>query len=233
MPIQIKPQIEALQEFTNFTKKVLKNNNQITPTDFFNDYINIQRSCLPSLKRDMFCHEADKFVTELEEKNHHDFAGIVISSLCKLTDLIPDLHEYFAIKGYKLAKANGDVLHSMARLNELRKIYYKRPERLKDYLNVMYAQENCLKKLAYDYNSAISTYHSITRPPAKQEEYKTMLAYVQTELAKITKRKHPHQAIKKLNNAREIFLGKGNQKSVEYIDMLLNEIQIQLKNSNL
>jgi hypothetical protein len=229
MQIKIEPQLKALQEFTNFTKKILKNNNQMTPIDFSKDFRNIQKNCLPSMKRDMFCYEADKFATQLEETKQHDFAGIVISSLCKLTDFIPEWQEHFALKGYKIAKANGDILHKMARLNDLRKIYYQNPNRVKEYLSVMYAQENCLKKLTYDYDSAISTFHSINRTPAKQGEYKTMLAFVQTELAKLTKKRHPHQAKIKLNNAREIFVENGNKQSVKYIDMLLNEIQSQRK----
>jgi hypothetical protein len=226
---KIIPPMQALEEFSKFKNAVFKNSAQMTPVEFSKGYRDIQKNCLPSLKRDVFCREAEKFASELVENKSTDFAGIIMSSLCKLTDFYPQLQEGFAIKGYHIARANGDILHEMARLNDLRKIYYQKPDRVKDYIGVMYAQEGCLKQLVYNYDSAVSTYHSIQRTPASQKEYKTMLAFVQTELAKLTKRKHPVGAMNKLVNAREIFVENNNKQSVQYIDMLLGEIRMQLK----
>jgi hypothetical protein len=147
-------------------------------------------------------------------------------------DFNPRLQEGLAIKGYHIAKTNGDILHEMARLNDLRKIYYQDPDRVKNYLGVMYAQEGCLKKLAFNYESAVSTYHSIMRTPASPKAYKTMLAFVQTEIAKLTKRRHPLGAMNKLISAREIFVEDKNKQSVRYIDMLLREINDQIKTNS-
>ena len=52
----------------------------------------------------------------------------------------------------------------------------------------------------------------MARNAAPQRDYKLMLAHVQTEIGKITKRKHPLDAKSKLISAREIFNTRGYQK---------------------
>lgn len=59
---------------------------------------------------------------------------------------------------------------------------------------------------------------------ASRTDYENMLAYVQTEIGKLTRKKHPQDAYNKLINAREIFEKRGNYQSVGYIDMLISKI---------
>ena len=195
-----------LEQFSRF---VFDNQNQISPRIFAEEFGKIERQYLIEKQKDLFCSEADRFAGQLAEHENNDFAGIIMSALCKLTQLFPEKQEPFAIKGYKIAKANGDPIHMMARLNDLR---YK-------------ALEKCLKELTKNYANAIKSYKSVTRQAAKQRDYEQMLAHVQTEIGKITKRKHPHDARAKLLSAREIFKQHGNTKNVKYINMLLSEIE--------
>lgn len=211
-----------LERFSTF---VLGNQNQMSPQVFAEEFGKIQRLYLIEKQKDLFCSEADKLAGQLVEHKNNDFAGIIMSALCKLTQFFPEKQEPFAIKGYEIAKANGDSIHMMARLNDLRKIYYRRPEKLYQYIQVLYKQEKCLKELTRNYDNAVNSYQSVTRQAAKQRDYEQMLAHVQTEIGKITKRKHPHDAKAKLLSAREIFEQRGNHKNVEYINMLLNEIE--------
>ena len=205
-----------LEQFSRF---VFDNQNQISPRIFAEEFGKIERQYLIEKQKDLFCSEADRFAGQLAEHENNDFAGIIMSALCKLTQLFPEKQEPFAIKGYKIAKANGDPIHMMARLNDLRKIYYRRSEKLYK------ALEKCLKELTKNYANAIKSYKSVTRQAAKQRDYEQMLAHVQTEIGKITKRKHPHDARAKLLSAREIFKQHGNTKNVKYINMLLSEIE--------
>ena len=55
-----------------------------------------------------------------------------------------------------------------------------------------------------------------------------MLAYVQTEIGKLTRKKHPNDAKRKLLSAREYFVENNNEQSVRYIDLLLGKIEKQL-----
>lgn len=202
-----------------------------TPENFTKYFSEIQKKYLSAHQRDVFCLEADSLGAQMLEEKKFDFAGIIYSALCKLTQYFPEQLEMFARKGFLSAKANKDPIHMMARLNDLRKIYFRNPDKLYEYIQVLYKQEKCLKELTQNYEKAVSSYQSVNRIPAPREDYEVMLAHVQTEIGKITKRKHPHDAKAKLISAREIFKNKGNLKSVEYINMLLSEIKQATSNT--
>lgn len=218
--------------FNKFSRFIAESGESLSPKQFSKEFIAFQRQALSSQSRDVFCSQADKLAENMLQDNNNDFAGIIYSSLCKITEFIPNELEKFALRGYEVAKSNGDYVHMMARLNDLRKVYTRRPEKLYDYIQVLYKQEKCLKQLTNHYDKSVGTYQSVIRKPASQEEYRQMLAYVQTEIGKLTKKKHPNDAMKKLLNAREIFLQSGNKQSVDYIDMLIREIQMSLKPAN-
>ena len=76
-----------------------------------------------------------------------------------------------------------------------------------------------------NYEECVTNFQSVIRKPASQEQYEKMLAYVQTEIAKLTKKKHPNDALNKLMSARHIFEKQNNEQSLKYIDMLINEIR--------
>ena len=62
---------------------------------------------------------------------NNDFAGIIMRCLVsKLTQFFQKNKNPLQLKGMKSQKANGDPIHMMARLNDLRKIYYRRPEKI-------------------------------------------------------------------------------------------------------
>ena len=195
---------------------------------FSKDFGKYEKGYLKIRAEDEFCRQADDLATKLVEQNNTDFAGIIMSSLCKLTEFIPAQLEKFALRGYEIAKANGDHVHMMARLNNLRKVYMNRPEKLYDYIQVLYKQEKCLKQLTRQYEVSAKSYNSVFRKVASKRDYEMMLAYVQTEIGKLTKKKFPQDARAKLLSAREIFAQRGNKQSVNYINMLLKEIKIQL-----
>ena len=144
----------------------------------------------------------------------------------KLT-IFPENKNPFAIKGYEIAKANGDPIHMMARLNDLRKTYYRRPEKLYQYIQVLYKKKNSLKELTRNYDNAVNSYQSVTRQSCKQRDYEQMLAHVSNRKSvKLQKEKRPHDAKSKLLSAREIFEQRGNTKNVEYINMLLLKLRL-------
>ncbi len=121
----------------------------------------------------------------------------------------------------------------MARLNSLRKIYYRKHNKLREYIQVLYKQEKCLKYLTENYEAATQGYHSLLRAPASKKEYLQMLAHVQVEISKITKRLHPQEAIDRLNSAEEIFHSLGNNLHDDYISMLISEAkQVILRKSS-
>lgn len=207
-------------KFKNFSEFILANRKTVSPRVFSQHYSPFIRA----MKRDEFCAESEKLATALTKENENGFAGIIYSTLCKVTEFFPNELEKFALKGYEVAKSNGDYVHMMARLNNLRKVYANRPDRLYDYIQTLYKQEKCLKQLTRHYEECVQGFQSVIRKPATLEQYESMLAYVQTEIAKLTKRKHPYDALNKLMSARHIFEQQNNTQSIKYIDMLISEI---------
>lgn len=209
----------------NFSKFLQNNRGQLSPQEFAEKFGKVQRQYLTSKQKDLFCTEADILAEQMVKEENHDFAGIIFSALCKITRYFPEKLEFFALKGLKIAKIKGDFVHMMARLNDLRKVYYRNPEKLFEYVQTLYQQEKCLKELTKNYDEAITSYNTVTRQAAPKKDYELMLAHVQTEIGKITKRKHPHDAMKKLLSARETFETRGYTQNVQYINMLLSEIR--------
>lgn len=218
------PQYSSITGIQRFSSVVLNDNCTMTPKIFADELGKVKKIYLKNNQYDLFCEEANCFADKLISSERNDLAGIIISSLCKLTEFIPEKLEKFAQKGYEIAKRNGDYVHMMSRLNNLRKIYQGHPDRLYDYVQVLYKQEKCLKELTFHYDTAVGSYHSLVRKPATKNEYEVMLAYVQTEIGKLTRKKHPEDALKKLLNARDIFEKHKNYRNVGYIDMLILKI---------
>lgn len=209
-----------ISKFQAFSQFILENRNTITPRVFSQHYSKFVKK----MERDAFCSESEKLAETLCTTEGNNFAGIIYSTLCKLTEFFPNELENFALKGYEVAKANGDYVHMMARLNNLRKVYINRPDKLYNYIQVLYKQEKCLKQLTNHYDECMESYNSIIRNPATKEQYTDMLAHVQTEIAKLTRKKHPHDAMRKLLSAREIFYTQNDEKSLQYVDFLISEI---------
>lgn len=219
-----------LETFTDF---IQQNRQNLTPQKFSKKFIKLQNSISNRQEQDLFFLESDKLAQTFVEQKEGDIASIIYSTLCRMTEFIPNQLERFAQKGYEVAKTKGDNIHMMARLNNLRKVYYRRPDKLKQYLNVLYNQEACLANITQNYEQTVSGYQSLIRKPATREQYEQMLAHVQTEIAKLTKRKHPQEALEKLLSAREIFQQRGNNQSVSYIDMLIKETECLLSENNI
>lgn len=216
---------KILPDFGMFTEFVLKNQKQISPRNFSQELGKIQKEFVLAKQRKLFCKEADELATKLVAEENGDFAGIIYSALTKLTEFFPKELEIYAKKGYAVARKNGDYVHMMARLNNLRKVYMDQPDRLYDYIQTLYAQEKCLRKLSKSYETAADTYKTISRKAASKEDYQKMLAYVQTEIGKLTWKKHPNDAMRKLINAQHIFAQRGDTRSVDYINMLMSKIE--------
>ncbi len=218
--------MDALPEFHSFSKFVLENQEAISPRLFSQEFTKMQRNFAQGQDRDVFCLQANALAQELLKTENKDLAGIIYSGLCKITEFIPNELERFARQGYEVAKSNGDYVHMMARLNDLRKVYMDRYDKLYDYIQVLFKQEKCLKQLTRHYDESVGSYKSVMRRPAPLQEYRTMLAYVQTEIGKLTKKKHPEDAYKKLYSARQIFEQDGNIRAVKYVEMLISEIDL-------
>ena len=232
MLIKTIPEKIIYPNIDTFGKYILKNKNQISHRSFAYHFSKLEQDYLNRQEEDLFCKESNELADNLLKEKELDFAGIIMSVLCKIKESQPQALEYFAKKGYNISETNGDIVHMMARLNDLRKTYIGCKERLYDYIQVLYKQEKCLKKLAKHYPETTATFRSVNREIAPRENYEQMLGYVQTEIGKLTRKKHPHDALRKLLSAQEIFTKHKNRESLKYIQRLIRETETAIKTSN-
>lgn len=212
-------------QFDKFSDFIVQNHRKVTPQNFSKRYTSLQNNFLESHAGDLFCSKSAELAEALTKQEQNDFAGIIYSALCEITELIPHKLEIFAKRGYETAKSNGDYVHMMARLNNLRKLYIDHPNLFQKYIKVLHKQEECLQELTTHYAECADRHKSIKRPIGSKEQYEQMLAYVQTEIAKLTKEKHPEECLERLRSAREVFNRQHNTRSVSYIEMLISETE--------
>ncbi len=212
----------------NFSNYLARKGQKISPQDFSEKFQLIQKKYLKSSERDAFLRESETLADTMVNREQYDFAGILLSKLCKLTRYIPEELEPFAYRGLEVAKRNNDPIHAMARLNDLRQVYFRVYDKFPQYIKVLFEQEKCLKNILGDYSRATESFRCLARKPAQKREYELMLAHVQTDIGKVTKRKSPVSAKEKLLEARDFFGKNGYSQHVEYIDMLLSEIECSL-----
>lgn len=213
------------ENFSNFSNFIIENQDKMSVESFVDRFKQVQTSYLKAKQRDVFCAEAEILANKLLEQKNSDFASIIMSNLCKLTEYFPDQLEIFAQKGYIIAEENKDCVHMMARLNDLRKVYWMRYDRFRDYLSVLFKQEKCLKVLDNDYDNAVNSYRTINRQPADKHYYSRMLAFVRVEIAKLIKNKQPQEAIERLFAAKTFFIQSGEFQPLNYINSLIYKIR--------
>lgn len=209
--------------FKTFSQIALKNN--IDKSSFSRNLTMFKHGYCGNRGKILFCEEADALAEKLIKQGNYDFSGIIYSCITKICKNNPELLEKYAIKGYSIACQNGDYIHMLSRLDDLRKLYDRNPEKLYDFIQVMYAQEKCLENLSYNYEATTSTYKTILRKAAPKEDYEKMLGYIQTDIAKLIRNKHPDNSFKRLDSARRIFTKYNNIQGVDYIDRLKSKIE--------
>ena len=210
--------------FQDFSRFVGENIESITPMTFSNEFGKLEWSFIHYNEVDNFCNASIDLVTNVIEKNRSDLAGIIISGLCKIVDLPATQLEKIAKKGYYVAKKNDDPIHMMSRLEDLRRVLVGKKDRFYDYLHTLFKEEKCLERIVNDYDDLKDNRRTVLRELKPIESYQKMLAHVQVDIAKVTKKKEPENATKRLLEAREVFEKFKNKQTVEYIDMLLREI---------
>ena len=214
-----------ISDIKQFGKYIVSHKKGVTLDFFAQEFGKLRTLYERNHQEDYFCQQADILADKLVQRDRLDFAGIVMSTLCKVNEYFPHNLEYFAQKGYDISRMNGDYVHMMARLNDLRKIYSKKPDRLLEYLDVLYEQERCLKHVTMNYRDSVASYRTISRKASPRQSYEMMLAFIQTEIAKLTRRKHPESAMYKLQSAMRIFEKNQSYDNANYTELLMRKIE--------
>lgn len=223
--IKVKPKIQQeLPDIKYFCKYVADTRNNVSRRFFAGEFGRIKNAYLRNGQEDTFCFETDRLADRLMRNNNFDFVGIIMSALCKINENLPHNLEYFAKKGYAASCQNGDFIHAVARLNDLKRIYMGNPRKRAEYLQVLYKQEQFLQEMVQNYTGTVSSFCTIKRAAAPKDTYEQMLAYTKTEISKLTYRSNPREAMTKLNRAMQIFKKADNTHGWNYATLIVRNI---------
>ena len=154
----------------------------------------------------------------------NDIAGIIFSNLAKIPILSKENKELVILSGLKHAKDNEDVIHVLSRLVDL-KFLYKNENSKKKYIKTLQEEEKYLTLIINDYFQSTQKYKTINRGANSIEKYKFRLATSKVDLAKALLRTEPNIALKKLNEANNIFTDLNKNKEIGFVKLLIQEIK--------
>ena len=215
--------------FSKFSQFVKQHSQELTPRCFSEQFGYLENDFLHNGELDNFCINSKILIEESIKEKRKDLASIIISSLCKIVGLPDGKLEEFAKIGLQIASDNNDTIHMMGRLEDLRRLYFGKNNYFKQYLNTLFQEEKCLQHIIDNYREIRDNNKTIFRTIKPIISYKKMLAFIQIDIAKLTKNYHPKEAEQRLLSAKELLIGTNNAKTYKYIDMLLDKIS----NSNI
>ncbi len=172
---------------------------------------------------DVFCDKASKLADSLAKNNQRDFAGMIYSNLLKFPMLKPQFKEKIAIRALEIAEVQGDFVHALARLVDL-KMLYRDLGMKKHYAEILLKEEKLLKKIIKDYPSSKVRFKSVSRQIQPVETYTLKMAMTKVDIAKGILRRNPNAALTRLQAAREIFVQFNRTKEINFVDKLLSQI---------
>ena len=145
-------------------------------------------------------------------------------NLAKIPILSKENKELVILSGLKHAKDNEDVIHVLSRLVDL-KFLYKNENSKKKYIKTLQEEEKYLTLIINDYFQSTQKYKTINRGANSIEKYKFRLATSKVDLAKALLRTEPNIALKKLNEANNIFTDLNKNKEIGFVKLLIQEIK--------
>lgn len=170
-----------------------------------------------------FANNIFEFAQKMRKLGIEDFPGIIFSNLMKMPFLKPNIKEFYALKGLEFAQEQGDLIHTLARLVDLEKLYKQSKETHK-YTKVLFQQEKVLINICNDFKNAKKHYKTYSREHSKLKQYEIELAKTRVDIAKVILKSNPKQAKIILEKAKSIFEREGREKEVNFVNIMLSEI---------
>ena len=170
-----------------------------------------------------FADNIFNFAQRMQKIGIDDLPGIIFSTLMKMPFLNPEVRELYALKGLEYAQEKGDVIHQLARLVDLEKLY-KQNKNTHKYTRILFQQEKVLISICNDFKSAKRNFKTYTRENNQLNHYEMELAKTRVDIAKVILKSNPNQAKILLEKAGKIFEREGRQKEVDFVNLLLNQI---------
>ena len=167
------------------------------------------------------------FAEKMDKLGINDLPGIIYSSLMKMPFIKSEVKELYALKGLEYAQNQGDSIHTLARLVDLEKIYKKNGNTHK-YTRILFQEEKVLVNICSNFKNAKESYKTYSREHSRLKKYETELAKTRVDIAKVILNTNPKQAKILLTKARKFFCSEKRNKEVDFVDLMLSELETKM-----
>ncbi|MCM1002993.1 MAG: hypothetical protein NC408_01480 [Candidatus Gastranaerophilales bacterium] len=165
-----------------------------------------------------FLVRLEAFALGMEDSNLLDIAGMVFSKLAKFptTD---EMKEQFLRGGLRIARKQGDPIHILARIVDLKKLYENNGDSRGRY-KMLFPEERALTDIVENFPKAKGRFRTVSKEYSPLDKYRLQLARVKVDIAK---KLRPHEAYSRLIEAREIFEDLRCSKELKFVDRMLSK----------
>lgn len=219
-PIKIEKVEQRFQRFSNYVISTP----DIQPDKFINGARNRVNEFTSLGLVETVCEKFAELVQQFIDAGKMDLAGILCSRLVKFKELPFELREKYALKALEVAERQDDKIHVVARLEDLHKEYEEQAD-LSKMLKILTKEENALKDVIENFESAKKNFRTLVYKNENIENYEDLLATVQVDIAKIIIRKKPRKAAQKLQDAMQFFDRIGDIDRYEFAEKMLTHAE--------
>jgi hypothetical protein len=177
---------------------------------------------------DVFSESAARLADGLNHRGLDDFAGIIYSNLVKLPNISPKQREIYAQRALEVAQKQGDLLHTLARIVDLKRVY-KDNGRKRQVIDTLLLEEKQLIAIIKDFEKTKQSYRTYNRGVNTLEIYQQRLAMARVDIAKGLMHSNPEAAERKLQLAIPIFEHFGREKELNFAYTILGQLAQILK----
>ncbi len=210
------------KEFRTFQSDIL-NAKTHNPQNFVMNLSRYEKRFRQARQPENYAQQLFSFASVLRKRGVNDFPGIIYSALMKMPFLKAEVKEFYAREALDYAHQQGDNIHALARIVDL-KIIYKQSKHNHKYVQTLFEEEKELIKICNNFRGAKENYKTYGRKNSPLRKYEMQLAKTRVDIAKVLLKSNPNRAAALLNKARKTFDMEGREKEVKFVDMMLSEL---------
>ena len=219
-----KAEINTLnKEFKAFQTGVL-NSKKHNVGDFVCCLSQFEKRYKKNRQAESYAKNLFSFAELLSKNGVKDYVGIIYSALMKMPFIQPQAKELYATRALEYARSQGDSIHTLARIVDL-KILYKQTKQNHKYVQTLFEEEKELIKICSDFKGAKQNYKTHVRGHSPLKQYELQLAKTRVDIAKVLLKTAPNRAEALLTKARKTFESQNREKEVKFVDLLLSELK--------
>ena len=176
---------------------------------------------------DVFSESIANLADGLHHRGLNDFAGIIYSNLVKLPNISPKQKEIYAQKALEVAQNQGDFLHTLARIVDLKRVYQNNG-RKRQVIDTLFLEEKQLVVIIDDFEKTKQSYRTYNRKVNDIEVYQQRLAMARIDIAKGLMNSNPAAAERKILLAIPTFERFARDRELNFAHVLLGQLASKL-----